>query len=117
MILSMTGFGTAASQQGGTAVAVEVRTVNHRFLDMHVRLGREYASLETDIQQTVRSLIGRGRVDVNVSIRSTAPAELLIDSEIVRAYLAAAGKLREEFHFTDSLELKTLLTLPGVLQD
>ncbi len=117
MILSMTGFGSAASQEGGTTVAVEVKTVNHRFLDTHVRLGREYASLETEIQQVVRSLIGRGRVDVNVTIRSAAPAELLIDSEMARAYIAAAGRLAQEFQFADGLELKTLLTLPGVVQD
>ncbi len=117
MILSMTGFGAAASQQGGTAVAVEVRTVNHRFLDTHVRLGREYTSLETEIQQVVRNHIGRGRVDVNITIRSTTTAELLIDSGMVRAYMEAACKLREEFQVADGLELKTLLTLPGVLQD
>ncbi len=117
MILSMTGFGSSNCQEKEITVSVDVRTVNHRFLDLHVRLGREFASLEGEVQQLVRSMISRGRVDVNIVIRTTAPVELLIDSKIARGYLEASQKLREELSLADQIDLRTLLTLPGVLQD
>ncbi len=117
MVLSMTGYGSHSRQQGETAVAVEVRAVNHRFLDLHVRLGREYVFLETDIQQIVRGAVSRGRIDVSVAIQSAGPSEMLIDIAMAKGYLEAAGRLREEFQLSDGLDLKTLLSLPGVLQD
>jgi uncharacterized protein (TIGR00255 family) len=117
MIMSMTGFGSGLRQKGGVSVAVEIRTVNHRFLDLHIRLSREYSLLETEIQQAIRGALSRGRVDVSVTIQSTAPAELLINKDLAKGYMEAARTLRQELHLTDTLELRTLLTLPGVVQN
>src|SRR5216117_2061456 len=116
MVRSMTGFGTGTFQSGDTAVTVEVRTVNHRFLDLHVRMPREYGSVEAEIHQCVRSLLTRGRVDINVNIQESSQAELLLDPEVARSYLRAANKLKEEFHLEDSIDLRTLLSLPGVFR-
>jgi uncharacterized protein (TIGR00255 family) len=98
------------------SVAVEIRTVNHRFLDFHIRLSREYSPLETEIQQAIRSALSRGRVDVSVTIQSVAPAELLINKDLAKGYMEAARTLGEELKLKDTLELRTLLTLPGVVQ-
>jgi uncharacterized protein (TIGR00255 family) len=117
MIQSMTGYGTISLQQEGTTVAVEVRTVNHRFLDLHVRLGREYGSLEAAVSQLVRNVIRRGRVDVSVVIQAQVPAECLISLSTAKGYLEAAAHLRDELHLDGALDIKTLLTLPGVLQN
>ncbi len=117
MIFSMTGYGTSSCQKDDTVVSIEIRTVNHRFLDLHVRIPREYASLEPDVHQMVRSFLMRGRVDVNVTIWETAGPELSINPELVRGYLEAARRIRSEFDLQDSLDLKTLLTLPGVFRD
>jgi uncharacterized protein (TIGR00255 family) len=116
MVRSMTGFGTATFQGGDAAVTVEVRTVNHRFLDLHVRVPREYGSVEAEIHQCVRSLLTRGRVDINVNIQGSSRAEMLLDHEVARNYLRAASKLKEEFHLEDSIDLRTLLSLPGVFR-
>ncbi len=117
MILSMTGYGTGSAQKDGTTVSVEIRTVNHRFLDLHVRLSREYQFLEGEIQQMVRKYLDRGRIDVNAAIQNTNSAAFLINSNLVKGYMEAAGKVREEFNLQDSLDLKTILSLPGVLQN
>jgi uncharacterized protein (TIGR00255 family) len=117
MLQSMTGFGSGFSQKGGVSATVEIRTVNHRFLDLHIRLSREYVSLESEIQQAVRNSLSRGRVDVSVTIQSAAPAELLVNADLARGYSEAARKLREELKLTDSLDLRTLLALPGVVQN
>jgi uncharacterized protein (TIGR00255 family) len=117
MILSMTGYGTGSAQKNETTVAVEIRTVNHRFLDLHVRISREYLFLEGEIQQLVRNSLDRGRVEVNVTVQNTGAAAFLIDSNLVRGYLEAARRLKEEFDLQDTLDLKTILNLPGILQN
>ena len=117
MILSMTGYGSGAAEKGDTAVSVEIRTVNHRFLDLHIRLPREYLFLESEIQQWIRNALKRGRVDVNAAIQKSGGAEYVINSSMVTSYLEAAAGLRNEFNIQDTLDLKTLLNLPGVLKN
>ena len=116
MIVSMTGYGTGTSQKDDTVVTVEMRSVNHRFLDLHVRLAREFAFLEPDVQQLVRSHLARGRVDVNIAVQTNAPIEVMVNAGAVKSYIESAEKVREQFQLEDSLDLKTLMTLPGVLQ-
>jgi uncharacterized protein (TIGR00255 family) len=115
MIHSMTGYGSVSLQRNGTTVAVEVRTGNHRFLDLHFRLAREYGFLEPEISQQVRDTLRRGRIDVAVSIQASVPAECIVSVSTARSYMEAAARLRDEFHLGDSLDLRTLLTLPGVV--
>lgn len=117
MIVSMTGYGTGFSQRGTTGASVEIRTVNHRFLDIHVRLARDYSSLESEIQQAVRGSLVRGRVDVTVNVETDRLAALAVDYDAVRSYMEAVGKLKDEFGFADALDLRTILSLPGVIQD
>jgi uncharacterized protein (TIGR00255 family) len=117
MILSMTGYGTASVQRDDTVVSIEVRTVNHRFLDIHTRLAREFAPLEADVQQLVRAALTRGRVDVSVSIQTSAPVEVSLNLTAVKGYLQAAEKLKSDFQLSDTLDIRTVMTLPGVLQN
>jgi uncharacterized protein (TIGR00255 family) len=116
MILSMTGYGTGSAQKDSTVVSVEIKTVNHRFLDFHARISREYQFLEGEIQQLIRGALDRGRVDVSVTIQNSAADAFEINSSLLRGYMAAAANLKEEFHFQDSLDLKTILSLPGIVQ-
>jgi len=116
MIHSMTGYGTVSLQKHEAMVCIEVRTVNHRFLDAHIRLAREYGFLEPAISQLVRAAIRRGRIDLCVTIQATIPAECLINLNTTRSYLEAAARLQNEFHLADPISLNTLLGLPGVLQ-
>jgi uncharacterized protein (TIGR00255 family) len=117
MILSMTGYGTGSAQKDDLTVSVEIRTVNHRFLDLHVRLSREYLFLEGEIQQLVRNALDRGRVDVSVTIQNLSSSAFLVNSSLVKGYMEAAMRLKEEFSLKDSLDLKTILGLPGILQN
>jgi uncharacterized protein (TIGR00255 family) len=116
MILSMTGYGTGSAQKDNTVVSVEIKTVNHRFLDLHARISREYQFLEGEIQQLIRGALDRGRVDVSVTIQNAASAAFEVNSSLLTGYVEAAGRLKEEFHFQDSLDLRTILSLPGIVQ-
>jgi uncharacterized protein (TIGR00255 family) len=117
MILSMTGYGTGSAQRDEISVTVEIRAVNHRFLDLHVRISREYQFLEGEIQKLVRKTLQRGRVDMNVAVQNTGIPAFLINNDLVKSYIEAADNLQKEFQFQDSLDLKTLLALPGVLKN
>jgi len=117
MILSMTGYGSGSAQKDDITVSVEIRTVNHRFLDLHIRLSRESLFLEGEIQQLVRSALDRGRVEVNTTIQNTSASAFLVNSNLVKGYMEASEKLKREFNLHDSLDLKAILSLPGVLQN
>jgi uncharacterized protein (TIGR00255 family) len=117
MILSMTGYGTGSAQKDDITVSVEIKTVNHRFLDLHVRLPREHQSLESEIQPLVRGKLDRGRVDVSVTVQNTGSSSFQINSGLIRNYLAAVDKVRAEFNLEGSLDMRAILTLPGVLQN
>jgi uncharacterized protein (TIGR00255 family) len=62
-------------------------------------------------------MVGRGRVDVNISIQDANPNIFQLNTDSARSYMEAAGRLRDEFHLQDSLDLRTLITLPGVLEN
>jgi uncharacterized protein (TIGR00255 family) len=113
----MTGYGIASLQKDGASVTVEIRTGNHRFLDLHVRLAREYGFLEAEISQQVRDALRRGRIDISIAIQTSIPAECLISVGTARSYLEAANRLRNELRLEDTIDLKTLLALPGVVQN
>lgn len=117
MILSMTGYGTGSARIESTTVSVEIKTVNHRFLDLHVRVPREHQFLEGEISPLVRGVLDRGRADVSVTVQNSQASAFQIDSSLVRNYLDAVEKLRTEFGLQDSLDTRAILSLPGVLQN
>ena len=123
MILSMTGYGTGTAKDDSLTVSVEIRTVNHRFLDLHIRVPREYQFLENEAASIMRGAVSRGRVDVGVAVTNPAACAFQIDHELANGYMAAVNRLHEEYV---SLYGKTgkapvpdmvhLLGLPGVLR-
>jgi uncharacterized protein (TIGR00255 family) len=117
MVRSMTGYGTGSCQTDNLSVVVEARAVNHRFFDLHLRIPREYLFLEPEVQQVVRGLVRRGRVELNVGIQASRRGDSPVDLDAARTYMEAAARLREELHVDDSLDLKTLLGLPGVVSN
>lgn len=118
MIQSMTGFGRAAFEVAGRSFDVEIRTVNHRHLDIRVRVPRALSDQEGFAKSLVQERVGRGKVDV--SINPTDPgrsdSEIQIDAEVAGQYVAAARRLAEQYGLTGGFEVSTLMGLPGVLR-
>jgi uncharacterized protein (TIGR00255 family) len=100
---SMTGFGAGESIAGASRIGVEIRSVNHRYLDVTVKGPREYAAIESRVTEGVRARVRRGKVDVFLS-RNVDPA----DPGAVHVDLALARR----FH-TALARLQTELGLPG----
>jgi uncharacterized protein (TIGR00255 family) len=115
VIQSMTGFGRARRDEGDIGLEVEIRSVNHRHLDVRARLPRALADRETAIKQAVQARLSRGKVDVVVSLASAAGATALeIDEAVAAQYVAAAHALRDRHALGDALDVSALLALPGV---
>lgn len=111
----MTGFGDARRQEGGRAIAVEVRTVNNRFLKVSVRLPDVYTSFEPDIEKLVRGSIARGTVNISVRLERLAESgRFRLDSEMLAAYVEQAQAAATQ-HRLVLQDMGLLLTLPGVV--
>jgi uncharacterized protein (TIGR00255 family) len=112
----MTGYGQAAFEVEGAAFEVELRSVNHRHLDVKARLPRGLAAFEGELRAQVAERIARGKVDL--SVRATAGAMLAdtveLDLTVAERYLASARVLRERHGVAGELDVPALLALPGV---
>ncbi len=117
MLLSMTGFGDVRRQDGHRVIAVEVRTVNNRFLKCSIRLPDVYTAFESEIEKLIRASISRGTVNLTVRFERTAEAaRYRIDdgalSDFVEQARAASASLELPLHSLDAF-----LSLPGVISE
>lgn len=114
----MTGFGWARREIEGLELEVEIRSVNHRHLDLRVRLPRLLIEQELAIKSRIKGDLSRGKVDVTVSLTTAATATTLeIDEGIAAQYVAAAKTLRDRHRLGEEggvLDVAALLALPGV---
>ncbi len=112
---SMTGFAQARADQDGWALRLSVRSVNHRFLDLHVRLPEGYEVIEPRIRQMVRDHVRRGHVDVTLRIDPAGPAAVQVNHELAEAYARAAQDLARKFAANALPDFISILRLPGVI--
>lgn len=120
MIVSMTGFGTARTEQENFSCVVEVRSVNNRFFKGVIKVPDKLAALEQDLEKLLRDAIGRGSVVLQVAVRDASDAEsVVVNRPLLAKYVAFARELQRELAAEKganlSLELTNLLTLPGVI--
>src|SRR5215216_1522720 len=97
MIKSMTGFGQGTAEGENFKVRVDIRSVNNRFLDVHMRLPQELTSMELILKKQVQAALHRGRVDVTVSIEQMRQATFEINRPLVAGYLNALTGLKNDF--------------------
>jgi uncharacterized protein (TIGR00255 family) len=114
----MTGFGQAVFEVDSLAFEIEIRSVNHRHLDVRARLPKALAKAEGEIKARVQKTLQRGRVDVSVNRVQAAAAEptLAINGAAVDALVRTARDLGSAHGLDGSLRIAELLALPGVLR-
>jgi len=114
----MTGHGEAQRQQDGVAVAVEVRTVNNRYLKTTFRTSEGYGALEPNIEAVVRRHIRRGTVQVNVRVdRQASPDDFKLNEVVLASYQQQLEAVRKKAGSTEPVHLDSLLMLPGVIDE
>ena len=106
MLKSMTAFGRAQGEWEGRVFTVELRSVNSRYFDCNVKLPRAYAALEEKLKaQLQKNVLSRGKLDVSVSVQGQTAEEtsVALDEEYLAGYLAALGRLRDEYGLPDDI--------------
>jgi len=109
---SMTGYAQARAEQDGWAVRVSVKSVNHRFLDLKLRMPEGFDLYELRLRQIVREKIHRGHVEVTVGMEPGKAAPVQVNRELVQSYLKAAEALRQETRAATDMDVVALLRLP-----
>jgi uncharacterized protein (TIGR00255 family) len=112
---SMTGYAQARAVENGWSLRVTIRSVNHRFLDLHLRMPDGFEPLEPRIRQLIRERIRRGHLDVTVHYELAGPSAVGVNQEVAAAYLQAANALRKQFGLQSEPDVASIMRLPGVI--
>lgn len=116
MIKSMTGFAAQEARlTGGGKLSVEIRSINHKFLDVVLHLPEGLLSLEGLLKNEVSAKIKRGRVTGVVSLSAINTNDVLVNQHLLKKYLFALKNIQKKFGIGDEISLDTIMHLPGIL--
>ena len=118
MIKSMTGFGRGEYTDGKRSITVEIKSVNHRYSDITVKMPRRYTFAEDKIKNTVKEKIRRGKVDVSIIVDNIAENDVNIrlNTMLARQYYDNLTELRSEFDLSGDISLQFMASLPDVMK-
>jgi uncharacterized protein (TIGR00255 family) len=117
MIRSMTGYGRRQAHWAGGTVTVELRSVNHRFCEIAMRLPRGMAQIEDSLKELIQRHCARGRIDLTVSLTGGKETRrtVTLDRELAKQYHRLLDRLRREFRLAGSIDLALLAGLRDLL--
>ncbi len=117
MIKSMTGFGRCEMTEGNRKFTVELKSVNHRYLDVAVKMPKKFNFFESSIRNVLKEYIQRGKVDVFISYEdfSEKTATVKYNKELAAEYLSYLNQMAEEFGLENDIRVSTLSRYPEVL--
>jgi uncharacterized protein (TIGR00255 family) len=113
---SMTGFGRGSATGENFSVAIDLKTVNNRFLDIHLRLGTELSALEAVVKRRVSARLSRGRVDANITFERTGEVAYELNRPLISGFITALRTMQQEFDLTGEPDINVLARLPGAMQ-
>jgi uncharacterized protein (TIGR00255 family) len=116
MICSMTGYSMVRVEEPEYSLAVSIKSINHRFLDLQMRLPPGFDAFEPTVRRLVKEHMSRGHVEVTVGLERAARGELQLNRSLLEAYLAACERLRGQFGYTSEPDLVALLRVPGIVE-
>lgn len=114
---SMTGYGKGVSKRDGKTITIEIKTVNHRFLDCNIKLPRNFLFVEDRVKKAVSSAISRGHVDLYLTYEqsSTDEGAYTVDLELANNYLTAVRQLETGTGLANDVTLSTLLRVGDIV--
>lgn len=116
MVKSMTGFGKSQTFYNGYQVSIELKGVNHRYLDFYIRTSRRYSLLEEKIKEEIKKNISRGRIEISINIEKTQESsrKIKLDKELAMAYHKSLKDLAHFLQISPEFKLIDLYRLPEV---
>jgi uncharacterized protein (TIGR00255 family) len=112
---SMTGYAQARAVEQDWNLRITIRSVNHRFLDLHLRQPEGFEPVEPRIRKIIRERVRRGHLDVTLHYELAGPAAVGVNEEVAAAYLVAVNSLRKKFAIQTEPDLAAIFRLPGVI--
>lgn len=118
MVRSMTGFGRGNCNESGKEFTVEIKSVNHRYIDFYIKLPRQIAYLEERVREVVSKSIFRGKVDIFISFedRSEDSKNVMLDEALAGAYIQAVESLKDKYGLKDDISVSLVSRFPDVLR-
>jgi uncharacterized protein (TIGR00255 family) len=116
LVRSMTGFAQVRRETSAGELSVSLRSVNHRGLDLHFYLSPDFSIFENGIRALLKQQIGRGHVEIRVSLGREGLPGSCCNREVLNAYIGLFRRTAEEFQLESKPDLNTFLTLPGVIE-
>ena len=119
MLKSMTGYGKGETSTPHGSFVVEIRSVNHRYGEISVRLPRSFYALENDIKRLASSLLKRGKIDISVQWDETTAANAVpqLDMVVARGYYEAYSRLAKELNLPQDAAPSYIMSLKGVMKE
>jgi uncharacterized protein (TIGR00255 family) len=113
---SMTGYGEASQNIHGARITVQIRSVNHRHLDLQVRTPREYMSFEEEIRRLLREKISRGRIDLFVNRYAAKGQErrLEMDEALIGQFISGVAQLKKKYRLGGEVDVALVSNIPDV---
>ena len=117
MIKSMTGYGKATLSVENREYQIEIKSVNHRYLDMNIKMPKTISYLEEEVKKTIMTYVKRGKIDVLITFEnnSTEGRKIQINKEIASIYIKELKKLAEEENILANIEVTEISKYPDVL--
>lgn len=118
MIKSMTGFGKGEYSDGKYSVTVEIKSVNHRYADINVKIPRRYSFAEEKIKNQIKSSVSRGKLDVSVLIEALLDGDISVNlnTGIAEKYISNLKALKESYNLEGEITLELISSMPDVIR-
>lgn len=117
MIKSMTGFGRGMAEDEKRSFLVEMRGVNHRYLDFSIRMPKSLMSLEDRVRKEISKVISRGKLDVFITYRNYAKEDLAVQTNLhlAKGYVDALNSIKDSFSLKDDISVSLVSRFPDVI--
>lgn len=119
MSVSMTGFGRGESQNENYEFVVEVRSINHKYLDMNIKMPKTLSFLEENIRLLIKESLTRGRIDISVKLQTMGknPVDLVFDEDLATKYFNILSEIRQKFSAKDDISVTEIAKYPCVINE
>lgn len=117
MLMSMTGFGRGEAQVGNKTFSIEVKSVNHRYLDMNIRMPKQFLNFEESMRKLIKEQVRRGKLDVFVNYETLegARGEVKVDLELAKGYYESLNAIGEHLSITHDVNTLAIGRFPEVI--
>lgn len=117
MIKSMTGFGRGSTDQEGGRFTVEIKTVNHRYLDLNIKMPKTFIALEDRMRKLIKEKVNRGKIDVFITQNNYEKqgVNAVLNEPLADSYVQCLNKIRERYGMQENITVSLIAKFPEVI--